>query len=207
MRLKGIFFVIVIFMVFNAPVFACGTEVFKVRPVTIKVIDKSTGLPLEGIPVYYVLKSYWDNRIFFILRNPEGTHTRKFQAMEEYLTNAQGEVMIREHEVRLNKWKCEEIEKEQIFINLGNRLPISEKEPREHKYIILQGAVIHGKRDHYNPIAKYKGFFICSTTWDMDPKYYGGNKGEIANVLWNGRGLLKKEPETFVVELERWEEE
>ncbi len=205
MKLKYIFLIIIILIVCDRTVFAFGTEAFIVRSVTVKVIDKITGKPLEGVPVYYVLKSYWDNRVFFILPNPEGTHTRSYLAMEEYVTDAKGEVIIKGRQVKLHKCKGEELEEEQIFINLENRMPLPGDEPKEHKYILLESSVIYGKRDHYNPIVNYKGFFICSTTWAMDPKDYGGNKGEIANALWNGKGLLKKEPETFLIELERWE--
>ncbi len=181
---------------------ACCNETVEIRSVKIRIMDKSTGLPLEGIPVYYALQTYWPERLFYILKNPEGNNVTVYKAMEEYISDSQGEVMIPSRKIALNRWKSEKIYDENIYINVENRLQFSKK---EYNIESLASVLLYGKKYFVNPIPEYKGYKIRSTTYEMNPKDYGGTKFEIADALWNGYGLLKKRQETFVVELERWD--
>ena len=200
--LRITFFMIPLVIVCNGTLHACCDDVVEVRSVKVKIIDKSTGLPLQGMPVYYALRTYWPERLFYILRNPEGNNIKVFRALEEYVSDSNGEVMIPSRNITLQRWKPEKLYDENIYINVENRLQFSK---REYKIESLTSVLLYGKKNFVNPVYAYRGFRICSTTWEMNPKDYGGTKFKIADALWNGMGLLKKEPETFVIELERWE--
>jgi hypothetical protein len=189
-------------MMFHGTLHACWKEVVEIRPIKIKITDKSTGLPLEGIPVYYELRTYWPDRVLFILRNPEGTNTKVSRALEEYVSDSNGEVMIPARKISLRRWKPEKLYDENIFINIDNRRYFTS---RDQKIDSLGSVLFYGKKQFINPVTAYRGFNIYSSTWDMDPKDYGGTKFEIADALWNGNGLNKKDMETFVIELERWD--
>ena len=200
--MRSAFIMILLIIMYYGTLHACCDDVVDVRSVKIKIIDKSTGLPLEGMPVYYTLRTYWPERLFYILRNPEGNNVKVYRAMEKYVSDSHGEVTVPSRKIALKRWKPENLYDENIYVNIDTRL---ESPTEEQKYKDLIAVLFSGKKDFVNPVSAYRGFEICSTTWEMDPKDYGGTKFEIADALWNGMGLLKKEPETFVIELERWE--
>jgi hypothetical protein len=200
--LRITFIMILLIIMYYGTLHACCDEVVEVRSVKIKIIDKSTRLPLEGMPVYYTLRTYWPERLFYILRNPEGNNVKVYRAMEKYVSDSNGEVTVPSRKIALNRWKPENLYDENIYVNIDTRL---ESPTVEQKYKDLIAVLFSGKKDFVNPISVYRGYKIRSTTYEMDPKDYGGTKFEIADALWNGNGLLKKEQETFVVELERWD--
>lgn len=200
--LRVILLVILITMSFNGSIYACCGKNVEIRKVIIKIIDKSTGLPIEGMPVYYTLRTNWPDRFLFVFNNPVGNDIKAYRVMEEYVSDRNGEIMIPSRKIALQKWKSEDLYDENIYVNIDTRLPTPNAE-QKHKDLIA--VLFSGKKDFINPVSAYRGFTICSMPWDMDPKKYGGNKFEIADALWNGKGLLKKEPETFVIELERWD--
>jgi hypothetical protein len=198
--LKTVSFMILFLMVCHGAVPACLLEIVKVRSVKVRIIDKSTGSPLEGIPVYYSLRTHWPRMLLFIFKNPAGNETRENKALEAYVSDAHGEVTIPSRKVILRGWKRERLCDEEIYINIDN----PEYGNMEDKIDSLGSVVVYGKQRFANPVPLYRGFYICSTTWEMDPNARGGTKFEITDALWNSNGLNKKETETFVVELERW---
>ncbi len=197
-----LFGAIVFLLLLSKEAYAFMDKNFHVRPVNLRIIDKTSGEPIAGIPIYYVLRTCWADRVLLIFPNPEGTSTRNYIAIEKKSSDSYGEVYFQGRDVKLSRWKSEEMYDEEIFINLDVKTPISDD--MEDRMTILE-AVFLGSKYYYNPVSKYKGFFIRSSTWELDPEKKGKTKYEIYDALWNGKGLLKKEPETFVVELERWD--
>ena len=186
---KKIILIILFSMILDGAPHACLNEVVEIRPVKIKVVDKSTGLPVEGLPVYLTLQTYWPERLFLIFRNPEGNNVKMFRAMEEFVTDGNGEVYIPARQLALKSWKTEKLFQENIFINIDTRIKSQNKEFRNARLISV---LLYGKSEFINPISIYRGYRICSTTWAMDPKKYGGTKFEIADALWNGCVLWRK---------------
>lgn len=179
----------------------------QVRPITIKVIDKETKMPLRDIPVYYGVISLRSNpKILFVIPNPE-PDTFIFQITDKAYTDASGVVSFSPHTLLLRK--SEKIYEELVYINLD----LSEWSRKAYFWIgkgninwtiqaIRSCGIGFKERDFMNPFKDYRGFYICSANWIFNSSEYATNRGEVADIMWNSKGLLEKD-QSFVIELER----
>lgn len=191
-----------------AIVFLSSCTIAQVRPITIKVIDKETKAPMKNVQVYYAVKSWrYTPKVLFVIPNPDPS-SWSTEVVERVYTDDSGVVSFGPRSLLLRR--SEKIFGEYIYINLD----VTEKDREAFFWIgknnirgtfwllytsgprLKRGAVM-------NPMSAYRGYRICSSEWEYDPKEYGYGPGVMGDTLWNSWGLSKAE-ESFVVELEPW---
>ncbi len=184
--------------------FGCMKKEITVRPVSIKVIDSKTKKPLEGIGVIYTLRSFVrKNKILFILPNPLPRDIEKFEVIENYVTDSNGELRIKKRKLKLKK--KEWLYAETIFVNLD----FPEKATKRYgiknieEKISFMVAFIDGlDEDYRNPIKTYSGCVIFNYSWELDNRI---QEWPVGYTIWNGK-TFQKEKEEFVIELKRHEQ-
>lgn len=210
-------FIIITLIIVLLPILlyrSCQHDV-KVRPITIKVIDAKSKKPIKNALVYYRLESYlYLGPMFLIIPFPNDRdliyHT---EVLKEYHTDENGIVNIEIGTLRLFKRRHLHIEEIAINLDIDNYKidftidesieEIRRKDKKINFFDYFNSLDYINVNYFYNPIPNYKGFYIQSTIWPMDPELYGGTKRQKFNILWNGNGLKKKK-EYIIVELENY---
>lgn len=174
-----------------------------IRPVKITVVDSLTQKPIPNLLVYYCVETNYLKKLLFVIPIHDPVNTRK-KVKKSFFTDEKGEVEIKLPPMRLDLY--EKIGAERIIINVDIK-PEYVKENKVNSFFDYFN--IHDFRNtekFYNPNSLYKGFLIYSTKdFILEENERSGTKRKIFNVLWNSNGLAKTE-ETFVIELERWQE-
>jgi hypothetical protein len=195
MKFRGLAIFICLLLT-SGSISALWTKAFYIRPVTIKIIDKVTGQPMENIPVYYVIQSRVCLQFFPI---PEPYVKDKLEVVERYLSSSQGEIKIKGRNIFLSRWNFKYIDIEEIVINLENcRQDIVYDKIFDIMYLTI---LTNGTEGVYNPNPKYHGVFILNSYDDYNNDRI---RTKLADLNWNGKSLSKKE-ENLTIELEPWE--
>jgi hypothetical protein len=175
-----------------------------VRPVKLTILDSLTQKPIPNLPVYYCVETYYLKKILFVIPIHDPIHYKEKVKMF-FVTNENGEVKIDLPPIRMHLY--EGIYSEHITVNIDIKSEYVNKNKKVDSFFKYFN--IHDFKNtekFFNPNSHYKGFLIFSTkNILLEENERSGTKRKIFNVLWNSNGLAKTE-ETFVIELERWQE-
>jgi hypothetical protein len=192
MKFRG-FAILLCFLLVCGSISAVWTKAFYIRPITIKILDKVTGQPLENIPVYYVITSQFQFQI-----SPEPFVREKLEVVEQYHSNSQGGIRINGRTIYLSRWNSKYIRDEDLFINLERW---GDAYKKDKKFDMMYLTVVLNETDGvYNPNPKYHGYFVRNSNTDE----YKKEQNVLGGAFWNGKSLSKKE-ENLTIELEPWE--
>lgn len=195
--------------------FTCASspKMKTIRPISIKVVDSETNLPLENVIVYYQLKSYvYIDKILFILPRPETRVVQKIEVLKQLYTNKDGELLIENISVKLKK--NEEIYSEEITINMDIDIDkikwsvdstpkeIKERGKAENFFRYLNINDSRNTEYFYNPLEEFRGYFIFSVYGAVNPSNYGGTVRKNFDILWNGESLAK-EKDKIIIKLKK----
>lgn len=182
----------------------CAKQV-NIRPINLKVIDKTTKEPIENLVVYYVLQVYSAKNTFMFIKLPEPKQKTRTIIQQEVRTDKKGEVKFKGSELVIGR--NENIYEENIYLNLDINTEKIDYEDHKKKdkltnfnYYFSLYATDSDK--FFNTNKQYKGYQIKSTTWGLIPEDWGGTVRDKFDVLFNSQGLLKSEDD-FVIELKR----
>jgi len=210
--MKKIFFIIIFSIVLGGMVVEM-VPAAEVRPIKVKVVDKETSAPVNGVVIYYALETVKVEKILGFIPALGGSIFR-YRIIESYTTDSDGTIIIPKRKINLELY--EQLSSEEICVNLDIKDKfIRYKEYPEEKDIFQQGNSkeksfirlfnihdIENVEKFYNPIEIYRGFVIYNGYTDVDANKMGGTKRQKFDVLWNSRSF-KKKSESFVVELEK----
>lgn len=184
------------------------THPIKVRPVTIKVVDSVTKLPIGNIPVYYMISSYRDKMfVLFVIPRPDPEIVTEYNLARKYYTNRNGEVIIPENRILIGLNK--RIYNEEIYINMYVKEFLRKDDNDiEKKYGIkndmFQLSLFGPSLDPdylINPIEEYNGGIIINTRRLTGTKKYTETRD--IGFLRYAEGHLRYDSDQYVVSLER----
>jgi hypothetical protein len=178
-----------------------GCATYSIRTVKVKVVDGKTGDPLEGINVYYGVRSrYVRHFLYFIMPSPDPWVEEKTEEAAVLKTDKNGEVVIPRHKICIKR--PQKLDEEHILINIDVQDRFLETGSLDYRIGRLCES-LPSSDFHYNPNNKYKGFRIVSFhSKEVISTWYTGLDREIADCLYIPDGLNKIE-ENLAIKLDR----
>ena len=165
------------------------------------MVDGKTGEPLDGINVYYCVRSrYVQHFLYFIIPSPDPWGIDKSEEVAALKSDKNGEVVILKHKICIKR--PQKLYEEQILINIDVQNRFLESERLDYRVGRLCES-LPSSDFHYNPNNKYKGFRIVNfRSKEVVSTWYTGLDREIADSLYVPDGLNKPE-EDLVIKLDR----
>jgi len=189
-----------------AAISLCSCTCVRVRPVTLKVVDRETKAPLPNIPVYYGIESVRkEPKILFIIPNPYPI-SYKIEKGEKAFTDTTGRVSFGPTDLLLRN--TQRINQELIYVNLDlnertkkSYFKVNLHDSRNVLEILNSFGTGFSRLFLTNPAAGYRGAFVVSTEDGQEQKE-SPEKGDAADIIRNTGGLSEKE-QLLTIELGR----
>jgi len=160
-----------------------------VRPLVVQVVDAGTGRPLPGIRVHRLCET---ERYTF--RNPMDPSGHGF-LLSTFETDAEGRARLPRLELSLSRHDY--LTAENVYVNLDvaedYRGPPGAPPAERLWWAVLDASSPGGAASVETPAAAWRGYVIHSVEGDAYPGWQKGAERPRYDVLWNERGLARRE--------------
>lgn len=197
-------FILILFIFLGLCIYTNLPKKIQIRPIKIKIIDKTDNKPLRNIIVYYAVEIHeYESNVALVFPNfnPQ-LKNEKLKILKQINSNNDGIVEINEKNIWIGN--SEIINKEIVFINIDVK---NDNIKEQDKKISMFEKDFSFDDDYigknfFNPNKAYRGCVINSWEWNFNPEEWGGSKREKYDIIWNSHSL-QKESEYIVVKLNR----